>query len=82
MKVDNELAVKFIDELPKDMTQLVSPTILTQMIELSKYKNSKITSQSISIIERVLLKKKKAIEDFCTQIFVCGDQRKVLKTFI
>ena len=32
------------------------------MIELSKYNNPKLTSGSISIMERVLLKKKKAIE--------------------
>lgn len=41
------------------------------MIELSKYNNPKLTSQSISIMERVLLKKKKSIQDFCQQIFVC-----------
>jgi hypothetical protein len=32
------------------------------MIELSNYNNPKLTSQSISIMERILLKKKKAIE--------------------
>lgn len=81
-KVDNDLAVKFIEELPKDYMQLVDVGILSRMIELSKYRNSKLTSQSISIMERVLLKKKKAIQDFCQQIFVCGPQRVVLKWFI
>lgn len=33
-------------------------------------------------MERVLLKKKKAIEDFCRQIFVCGTERVELKKFI
>ena len=41
--------------------QLVDVDILSHMIELSKYCNSKLTSQSISIMERVLLKKKKTI---------------------
>ena len=52
------------------------------MIELSKYNNPKLTSQSISIMERVLLKRKKAIEDFCLQIFVCGEERISLKKYI
>lgn len=52
------------------------------MIELSKYNNPRLTSQSISIMERVLLKKKKAIEDFCQQIFVCQNERIELKRFI
>jgi len=33
-------------------------------------------------MERVLLKKKKAIEFFCQQIFVSGDERIALKNFI
>jgi hypothetical protein len=52
------------------------------MIELSKYNNPKLTSQSISIMERVLLKRKKAIQDFCQQIFVCASERILLKKFI
>lgn len=47
--------------MPKDNIQLVEISILDYMIELSKYNNPKLTSQSISIMERVLLKKKKAI---------------------
>ena len=31
-KVDNELAVKFIEELPKDNIQLIEPTVLSRMI--------------------------------------------------
>jgi hypothetical protein len=81
-KVDNELAIKFIEEMPKDNIQLVEISILNYMIELSKYNNPKLTSQSISIMERVLLKKKKAIEDFCQQIFVCEDERLDLKKYI
>jgi hypothetical protein len=52
------------------------------MIELSMYNNARLTSGSISIIERVLLKSKKAIETFCQQIFVCGDERLALKKTI
>ena len=55
---------------------------MQRMIELSKYNNPRLTSQSISIMERVLLKRKKAIEDFCQQIFVCQDERIELKKFI
>jgi hypothetical protein len=70
-KVDNELAIKFIKNLPQQDMELVEPSIINDMIELSKHNNPKLTSQSISIMERVLLKKKKVIVDFCTQIFVC-----------
>jgi hypothetical protein len=62
--------------------ELVESSILNEIIELSKYNNPKLTSQSISIMERVLLKKKKVIEDFCCQIFVCGTERINLKRYI
>ena len=48
--IDNKLASKFITEIPKENIQLIEPTILNRMIELSKYKNPNLTSQSISII--------------------------------
>ena len=61
-KIDDELANKFIRQIPHEPIELVQPSALDKMIELSKYNNAKLTSQSISIMERVLLKKKKAIE--------------------
>ena len=81
-RIDNELAIKFITQLPKESITLVESSIITKMIELSKYNNPILSSGSISIMERVLLKKKKAIQFFCQQIFVCGEQRLALKKFI
>ena len=81
MRVDNELAVKFIKNLPRDNMNLVELSIIPKMIELSKYGNPDLTSRSISIMERVLLKNKKAIESFCQQIFVCSPKRVKLKEF-
>ena len=49
------------------------------MIELSRYNNPRLTSGSISIVERVLLKSKKSIESFTKQLFVCEDLRLSLK---
>ena len=49
-KIDNDLASKFIQEIPKDNIQLIESSILERMIELSKYNNPKLTSQSISIM--------------------------------
>ena len=58
---------------------LVELTIVNVMIELSRYNNPKLTSGSIEIIERVLLKRKKSIESFTRQLFVCESLRKSLK---
>ena len=83
MRIDDELATKFVKELPRDESiNLVELSIIPKMIELSKYNNPRLTSGSISIIERVLLKSKKAIESFCRQLFVCGDDRLELKRTI
>lgn len=81
-RIDNELAVKFISGLPRDNMNLVELSIIRQMIELSKYNNPDLTGGSISVMERVLLKSKKAIECFCQQIFVCGPKQVQLKQFI
>ena len=43
------------------------------MIELANYDNPELTSMALSIIERVLQTKKKAIEHFSNQRFVCSD---------
>ena len=59
----------------KEHVELVDTTIIEKLIELSKYNNPKLTSSSLSIMERVLLKSKKAIEHFCNQIFVCELER-------
>lgn len=65
-RVDNELAVKFINGIPKDIKMnIVDLSILSKMIEISKYNNPVLTSGSISVMERVLLKNKKAISNFC-----------------
>lgn len=82
MRIDNELAVAFISDLPRGDINLVELSIIPKMIELSKYSSPKLTSSSISIMERVLLKSKKAIECFCQQIFVCGPKRVKLKEYI
>lgn len=82
MRIDNELAVKFISGLPRSDINLVELSVIPTMIELSKYNNPKLTSGSISIMERVLLKSKKSIECFCEQIFVCGPKRVKLKAYI
>ena len=58
---------------------LVQLSIINQMLELSRYNNPKLTSGSIAIIERVLLKRKKSIEAFTKQLFVCEDTRLTLK---
>jgi hypothetical protein len=52
------------------------------MIELSYYNNPSLTSQSISILERVLLSKMKSLESFYKQIFICGEERKKLADYI
>lgn len=82
MRIDNDLALKFISGLPRNNINLVELSVIPTMIELSKYNNPKLTSGSISIIERVLLKSKKSIECFCEQIFVCGPKRVKLKAYI
>lgn len=61
MRIDNDLAVAFISGLPRGNIHLVELSIIPKMIELSKYSSPKLTSSSISIMERVLLKSKKAI---------------------
>ncbi len=81
-KINNELAVKFINGLPRDNMNLVELSIIPQMIELSKSNNPKLTSDSNSVIQRVLLKSKKAIECFCQQTFACGPKRMKLKKII
>ena len=82
-RIDNEVATKFVRELPRDENiNLVELSIIPKMIELSKYNNPRLTSGSISIIERILLKSKKGIESFCRQLFVCGDERLALKNII
>lgn len=43
------------------------------MIELSNYNNPDLTSQSISVIERILLSKVKCLETFYKQNFICED---------
>lgn len=60
-RIDNELALKFVSGLPRDNINLVELSIIPKMIELSKYSNPKLTSSSISVMERVLLKSKKSI---------------------
>ena len=82
MRIDNDLAVAFISGLPRGNIHLVELSIIPKMIELSKYSSPKLTSSSISIMERVLLKSKKAIESFCQQTFVCGPKRVKLKQYI
>jgi len=59
--VDNELAKKFISSFPNTEEPLVKTSVIGEMIELSRYNNPNLTSQSISIIERVLLSKSKAL---------------------
>lgn len=82
-RIDDEMATKFIRELPRNESiNLVELSIIPKMIELSKYNNPRLTSGSISIIERVLLKSKKGIESFCQQLYVCGDERLELKKLI
>lgn len=49
-KIDNELAKKFVQEIPRANIELVESSILQRMIELSKYNNPRLTSQSISIM--------------------------------
>ena len=60
-KVDNEAALNFIKGMSQESINLVELSIIPKMIELSKYNNPKLTSGSISIMERVLLKSKKTI---------------------
>lgn len=49
-RIDNPLAIKFIQDLPRGNMTLVEPTIIKNMIELSKYNNPKLTSGAISIM--------------------------------
>ena len=79
-RIDDGSAKEFIEKLPNDQEMsLVGISIITQMIELSRYNNPRLTSGSISIVERVLLKSKKSIESFTKQLFVCEDLRLSLK---
>lgn len=60
----------------KQCSEVMSETILEtsnchQMVELSKYGNPELTSQSLSVMRRILTSKKLQINQFTDTIFVC-----------
>jgi hypothetical protein len=75
LKANDEVSTNFINAIPDEveMQPLIETSIVDQMIELGNYGNPELTSMALSIIERVLQTKKKAIEHFSNQRFICED---------
>jgi hypothetical protein len=75
LKGDEKISASFVKTIPEEveMQPLIETNIVDQMIELANYDNPELTSMALSIIERVLQTKKKAIEHFSSQRFVCSD---------
>ena len=76
LKRDDKISLEFISTIPDEveMQPLIETNIVDQMIELANYGNPELTSMALSIIERVLQTKKKAIEHFSSQRFVCSEE--------
>jgi hypothetical protein len=52
------------------------------MLELSNYENPELTSMALSIVERTLQTKKKALEHFYDQHYVCEKDKLQLVEYI
>lgn len=74
LKADDKVSRNFIKTIPdeNELQPLIDTNIVDQMMELANYENPELTSMALSIIERVLQTKKKAIEHFSSQMFACS----------
>lgn len=75
LRADDKVSRNFISTIPDEgeLQPLIETNIVDQMMELSNYENPELTSMALSIIERVLQTKKKAIEHFSSQKFICSE---------
>jgi hypothetical protein len=75
-KPDYEFSLRFIEQCNDNASpSMIEAGACAKMIELSKYGNPELTSQSLSIMRRILTSKKLQINKFTNVIFICEKER-------
>ena len=84
IRCDHELVRSFLELLPHDETlqPIIETGVVDQMIEMSNYRNAKLTSSAISIIDRVLQTRRKAFDQFSELIIISEEERLKLVEFM
>lgn len=83
---DTEFANDFISaykENHKNMaTNIVDDSIQTKLLELSKYGNPELTSQSLFIMERIFNNERNEIKRFYDQVYICEEDQISLSEYL
>jgi hypothetical protein len=86
IKEDTEFANDFISayqENHKNMAiNIVDDSIQTKLLELSKYGNPELTSQSLFIMERIFNNERNEIKRFYDQVYICEEDQISLSEYL
>jgi hypothetical protein len=84
IKCDDELVGQFLPGVPAEETiqPIIETSIVSQMIELTNYRNPQLTSGALSIIDLALHTRTKAFQQFHELIIISEDERLKLVEFM